>query len=221
MSFSEKSVALLNSLLENADAALVRKSALDTIQTRAALFSRMFGDETSLFVRPSYNPGCLPEGAEDYLRASNPRLLELKEKYESLTHPAADRSFWSEELIDAEVNLRYFRGDNAYLWQRRDLNTSINYFLATYYLRGIDTFGLLDKLKEDGLFGACVYNFNDRLLVSRDLLDSMHDLLVGSDCLFVTGNLRFRDRDAQRQDLLRAHDLRVRARPAGEIVAGR
>jgi putative sugar O-methyltransferase len=176
VSLNEKTVALLNSLLESADAKLVRKSALDAIQTKAALFSRMFGEETSGFLQPTHNLSPLPDGAASYLRPDNPRLRELKQKYECLNHPAADRSFWSEEFISREVNLQYFRGDNAYLWQRRDLNTSIHYLLATYYLQSIDVLRLLDKLDEDGLFGAYVYNFNDRLRVSRDLLDSIAEI---------------------------------------------
>lgn len=43
---------------------------------------------------------------DSYLRADNPRLLELEQRYANLQVAMADSSLWSKHYIAAEVELR-------------------------------------------------------------------------------------------------------------------
>jgi hypothetical protein len=122
-------------------------------------------------VDPSYVPGELPPGAAEYLRPTNPRLLELRARY------AAFRPFrrpqWPVVSFEHELELAYFRGDNAYSWQVRGGITEMQYVLTAYYVQTADRLGLFDRLTEDHLFGSYSFDFNGRRVVSRDLLDSI------------------------------------------------
>ena len=118
----------------------------------------------------------LPGGAEEYLQADNPRLIELKQR--SKRHPIAGcHSVWNERYLAEEVDLRSFRSDNAYVWQTRNMrgDTSLAYTVTAQYCKDIDELDLFSRLGEDGLFGAITFPFDDRL-VSRDLLDSILEL---------------------------------------------
>src|SRR6202035_4100034 len=61
----------------------------------------------------------LPDEAVAYLRPDNQRLLELRRRYQRLGSPLCDRTLWDDDNLSGELVLRYFRGDNAYLWQLR------------------------------------------------------------------------------------------------------
>jgi len=106
----------------------------------------------------------------------NARLIELKERYQG--HPVAQHSVWKDTYLQAELNLSYFRGDNVYIWQTRKISVdpAVQYLLTTYHVKEIDVLDLLNRLDEDGLFGAATFNFNDQLIVSRDLLDSILEI---------------------------------------------
>jgi putative sugar O-methyltransferase len=110
----------------------------------------------------------LPDGAADVLRADHPRLLALAQRYQA--HPAAARSGWSDLRLQNQIDLRYFRGDSQYLYQRRGTPEAA-YALAADYVARHGTLGLLDVFDEDGAFGAVTFEFDGRR-VSRDLLDS-------------------------------------------------
>ncbi len=120
----------------------------------------------------------LPAGAEIELRADHPRLLELRERYARATVPMAARTFWEPGYLERELDLRAFRGDNAYVWQFRKVGSDAN--LRYYrYLRDVaarDTQGLLGRLGEDGLFGCWTFEYPGWPPVSRDLLDSINEL---------------------------------------------
>jgi SAM-dependent methyltransferase len=126
---------------------------------------------------PSFVPASLPDGADAHLRPDHPRIAELEERYRG--HPAATVSLWSGDYIRDQIDLRYFRGDNPFVWQRR-ITSEPQYGLTTYYLQRHDRLGLLDLLSEDGLFGAYVYDV-DGIVVSRDLLDSVLELTFLAD----------------------------------------
>ena len=128
-----------------------------------------------LFSGISHSQSIEPDGAEAYLRSDNLRLRQLRQKYDSLLLPVVDHSAWTDGYVSRQVDLHYFRGDGAYLYQYRDRNLPINYILTAYYVKAIDTLGLLDNLTEDALFGAYVFEVN-RLTVSRDLLDSIVEI---------------------------------------------
>ena len=122
---------------------------------------------------PSHIPGTLPAGAEEALRPDHPRLVELRTRYRG--HPAAAGSLWNDTYLSRELDLRYFRGDNVYVWQRRRHTCPASYALTAGYVRSHDELGLMGKLTEDGLFGAYLLDVDGKP-VSRDLLDSVLEL---------------------------------------------
>jgi len=117
----------------------------------------------------------LPQGASECLTADNPRLMKLRSRYSDLDCPPIQHSLWTDSHASL-INLQCFRGDNPYVWQYQDQNAEINYLLTAYYLRSIDKLGLLHRLKEDGLFGALTFQFDENTVLSRDLLDSVSEI---------------------------------------------
>lgn len=109
-----------------------------------------------------------PPGAEEILRPSNPRLAELARRYRG--HPAAAVSRWSALRLEGEVDLARFRADSQYLYQTRGTPDAA-YVLSADYVARHGKLDLLDRLEEDGAFGARTLRIEGRL-VSRDLLDS-------------------------------------------------
>jgi hypothetical protein len=120
----------------------------------------------------------LPPGAESELRPDNPRLLELKRRYAAFSSPVCEHTLWREELRDDALDLRWFRGDNAYVWQYRNIRelARFKYYLYAQYLAAQDARGLLGRLTEDGQFGCFVFRHHELPTVSRDLLDSLNEL---------------------------------------------
>jgi putative sugar O-methyltransferase len=111
--------------------------------------------------------------AAEYLIQGNPRLKELKDRYQH--HPAARHSLWSNSYLSRELRLQEFRGDNAYVYQKRFASDAA-YALTTQYTLQHDGLGLLERLSDDELFGNCLVSFDDKLFVSRDLLDSVLEI---------------------------------------------
>ena len=132
-----------------------------------------------IFRAPSFCASSLPDGADAYLRAGNPRLVELERLYAAFHEPVVDHSLWGRQFQQDTIDLRYFRGDNGFLWQYRGYRdrevVRLTYLVTAYYLEKIDRLGLLQRLGEDGLFGAYTFDFNGRP-VSRDLLDSVSEI---------------------------------------------
>src|SRR2546422_7968827 len=154
--------SMLNSMLGVAHVKIVRTSELDELPRQNPL----------LFAKPSFNRSPLAKSVEMYLQPSNPKLKALQDRYATLHIPPTDHSYWTDRYVGSNIDLRFFRGDNAYVYQYRDGNQEVNYALTTYYLSKVDELGLLQKLDEDGLFGAYVFSVNGKS-VSRDLLDSI------------------------------------------------
>ena len=116
------------------------------------------------------------------LYATSPELQALRQRYGNLSDVMGKDRVWRKGHITA-ADLLYFRGDNGYVWQFRDNNTPEKYVLTYFYLRTIDTLGLLDVLKEDGDYGVFMFPTGEtdddghERFVSRDLLDSISELL--------------------------------------------
>ena len=64
-------------------------------------------------------PAPLPAGAEARLRPDHPRLLELERAYAQCDARVTASPLWKRQHL-SPYDLRYFRGDNAYVWQIRD-----------------------------------------------------------------------------------------------------
>jgi putative sugar O-methyltransferase len=120
----------------------------------------------------------LPAGAEQALRSDHPRLLELRQRYATLDLPMRAPGLWGKEYLGRELDLRYFRGDNAYVWQLRNVRAQarLKYYLYCRYIRDLDHHDLLQTLQEDGAFGCWSFEFEHQPRVSRDLLDSINEI---------------------------------------------
>lgn len=151
---------IVNSLLSKFGLTIINKSVLFDWQTGGISKSKKLR---------------LPENASDYLTVDNPRLKELQQRYSHFQSNASIPIVWTDEYVQSN-NLQSFRGDNCYVWQTRDPNCDeINYCLTSYYVKAIDHLGLLEKIHEDGMFGAHTFSINSHQ-VSRDLLDSINEL---------------------------------------------
>ena len=156
---------LLNALLALFYLQLGRRTSITRDERLAAmvrpLLARLDVPEETLS-GPSSAPLRLPDGATDYLRPDHPRLAELRERYRRFNAPVTQHSWWSDDFVGREVDLRAFRGDGAYVWQLRDFNTGVHYIATAYYTKEIDRLGLLRSLEEDDLFGARTHRFGNR-----------------------------------------------------------
>jgi hypothetical protein len=113
-----------------------------------------------------------PDSAADYLRESNPRLQELRRRYEG--HPASRHSLWAPLYVATELEMDQFRADNLYVHQRRGA-TNLSYRLTASYVMSVDKLGLLETLADDELFGNYQVSFNGKR-VSRELLDAVLEI---------------------------------------------
>jgi hypothetical protein len=154
---------LLDPVLRRADLAVIPRSRLNEIKVER--------------VGP-LPPPPLPPGAVEVLRPDHPLLAEYEGRYQG--HPAADSSQWSGDFVRNAIDMRFFRANNAYVWQQWDVADPFRYALATYFTRLHDRLGLFDRLYEDGFFGAETYDI-DGMIVSRDLLDSIAELTFLDD----------------------------------------
>ena len=73
-----------------------------------------------------------------------------------------------------EVNLRNFRSDNAFVWQKRNYGLS-QLEAAARIAIDLDESKLIDIIVEDGSYGAETYIYEGRVF-SRDLVDSILEL---------------------------------------------
>lgn len=146
---------------------------------RAGILISRVDEETKRYVSVTHNDEVpLPAGAEEYLRGDNPKLLELEAAYDALDIPAAVATQWQTGWLKKNLSMAWFRGDNAYVWQFRQLGKAarIRMYLAMLDVESRDDLGLFGKVTEDGLFGAWTFKFGQRPEISRDLLDSINEI---------------------------------------------
>jgi hypothetical protein len=117
----------------------------------------------------------VPEEAAGYLQRENPRLLEFRQMYAGLDEELKTPLVWTEKFA-AVPDLTSFRGDNMWVHQRGHQHlTERAYLLAVYYILANDRLGLMEKLTEDGAFGAVTFNMAGHR-VSRDMMDSILEI---------------------------------------------
>ncbi len=142
-----------------------------SLVARDALYEWQMAPEA----QPSHRPSELPEAAARYLVTDNARLVELQARYAAFDGAVTGSMQWTDGYVSPD-EMVYFRGDNPYVWQLRGQNmNTMAYALTTYYVRSIDTLGLLEKLQEDDCFGNYIFTVDGKL-VSRDLLDSIIEI---------------------------------------------
>lgn len=112
----------------------------------------------------------------DELKASTNELNQLKQSYRSLDTPLISHSWWNDDMVNADLDLANFRGDNAFVYQLRDSNTPAGYILTAEYLKGKDSLDLFNLLTEEGAFGVNAVYWKGDVLISRDLLDSINEI---------------------------------------------
>ena len=143
-----------------------------------------------ILLRPSFVRASLPPDLESVLVPDHPRLADLRSRYQALRSPATAASMWTPGFQEAAIDLQYFRGDNAYLWQMRGAHSrelaEVKSLLTAYYVQSIDRLGLLERLEEDGLFGAYTFRFRGDKLISRDLLDSIVEIYFLEETLGIS-----------------------------------
>jgi len=125
--------------------------------------------------KPSYQRITSSEEAQKYLTENNSRYQDLIQRYSVFNKEVTLPFVWNDSIINTD-DFKYFRGDNAYVWQLRGPNMNIMaYALTFYYLCHVDHLKLLDRLHEDDHFGNYSFEINGKV-ISRDLLDSLNEL---------------------------------------------
>lgn len=119
-----------------------------------------------------------PDGAPADLSTGDPVLADLRERYAAMGGALAAQSVWTDAYRRRDLRLERFRGDNVFLWQGRTMgaNSRTKYYLYARYVSGLDTRGLLGRLREDGRYGCWTQHFETMGTVSVDLLDSINEL---------------------------------------------
>ncbi len=122
---------------------------------------------------------------EGVLRFNIEKYSALSKYY--LNHPSnsVQGAGWKQDesfnLIQGDINLEKFRGDNDYIWQTRGFNPD-SILLSYIYVELFDKHKLLNIINEDGSFGVETTEFLSRKW-SRDLADSTLEISYLIDCL--------------------------------------
>ena len=149
----------------------------DSVNRFAGRRGYVFTDVDSLYEwqRPAAQPLANRASPDPYLTETNPRLVDLIDRYSRFDSQVTSPTLWKVDHISGE-RLRYPRGDDAYVWQLRGPNMNVlGYALTTYYVKSMDELGLLDRLTDDEAFGSFTFQLAGRT-VSRDVLDSIIEL---------------------------------------------
>ena len=146
---------------------------------RAGYLVTRMDDKSRRYVSVTHNTDVpLPAGAEQTLNTNNPALVALQNAYDAMNSPATTHTQWNSGFLKKNLSLAWFRGDNAYVWQFRQLRSAAEarIYLALIDVESRDRLGLLKTLTEDGRFGAWTFEYGSRAPVSRDLIDSVNEI---------------------------------------------
>jgi len=168
--------------LKRANPSLVKswtKRQVKAVAARGGYLVTKMDEEARRYARVSHNDAVpLPPGADEALRTDNPKLVELQASYDALDVAATAHTQWRQSFLKRNLSLAWFRGDNAYVWQFRQLKNAADarMYLTLLDVESRDRLGLLKRLEEDGKFGAWTFSYGNRPPVSRDLLDSVNEI---------------------------------------------
>jgi SAM-dependent methyltransferase len=152
-----------------------QRSARELNRHMSALLAKVGIDKSFFEQRGDSAASALSSDARNYLRLSNPRLRELEKQFTEVSAPCIDHTQWNSAYVAADVPLDNFRGDCAFVWQRRDMNCPANYVVTSQYQLANGFGELLDHLPEDRLFG--VYAVESGIgLLTRDRLDAASEI---------------------------------------------
>ncbi|HEV7720705.1 MAG TPA: hypothetical protein VGO60_05455 [Iamia sp.] len=165
------------------------KAVRDGLLRRGVLVERLSEPDRRFLTDLVDDTVPLPPGTVDALRADHPRLRALEAAYAGADPAVRTHSRWSADRLDPWLDLTRFRGDNAYIWHYREGRriSELKYLVWAQDVRHRDHAGLLDRLGEDGAFGCWTYDFAGLPRLSRDLLDSVDELLFLDSALGVLG----------------------------------
>jgi putative sugar O-methyltransferase len=147
-----------------------------------AMFGGLFEltDSERRYLNNGYDDSTpLPRDAAAYLRPDNSRLRALTRDYAALKVPAVEQHMWTSDRVASHVDLRYFRGDNLYVWHRPEhpRSMAMAQFIYMRYLERRGGAELLARIPEDGAFGCWTSEVTGRGALSRDRLDSASEIL--------------------------------------------
>lgn len=117
------------------------------------------------------------EEDEEYLPDDTQQLLKMIENYKKLPAELTNSSVWSWNNggMGSKIS-KQFRGDRVYVWQLKGIDIpELRYLTSTYYQLFNDTMGLLNKFKDDSLFGNNLFEIAGRK-ISREVLDSTNEI---------------------------------------------
>ena len=92
--------------------------------------------EWRMLTQPYDDTAPLPDGADTELRSDSPRLTELRAAYAATQLPVTVPSVWSDEKLGSQLELRYFRGENPFVWHYREWPRAmaLKYFIFAEYV---------------------------------------------------------------------------------------
>jgi len=159
---ADRIAALCNAALRRRGLEIARSSALYPFQRREYLTAPTL-------------PASLTAEQRAWLVPDNPRLTELRSAYAAMDPAVTTPLIWFDDFVSAE-DLANFRGDNAYVHQLHGLQYNpMAFALTAYYTLASAAAPLLDRMVEDGAYGARCFEVAGRK-VSRDLLDSVQEI---------------------------------------------
>lgn len=161
----------INRALKPARVQLIHAGQLEALQTF---------HETYAAPLPPEQP--MDPGLSAYLATNGDRIHTLRDAYADVQ---LDASAWSDDKVAQGVALKSFRSDNMFVFQARG-TSMFQYLESARYVRRADRLGLVDRLTEDGAFGATRVDA-DGWSVSRDLLDSILEINFLDEAMGLTG----------------------------------
>ena len=148
------------------------------LQRRGIHVERLGDADRRFRTEPADDTGPVPPELVGELRDDHPDLVALRARYAAFGGPVTEHSRWGDEALRRRLDLRWFRGDNGFVWHYREglRLTRLKFLLLTHDVLGQDVGDLARVLTEDGAFGCWTHEFTGLPPLSRDLLDSIGEI---------------------------------------------